>query len=78
MKILFSEFHHRTNLMAPFLVIWCPETKQNPQNFEIQVPKGTPLVKSFEILSRNSFHGLKIVFRRYNLVETSAVRFILG
>jgi hypothetical protein len=27
------------------------------QNFEVQVPKG-----DFDILSRNGFHGLKIVF----------------
>jgi hypothetical protein len=31
------------------------------QNFEIQVPKGTPFVKGFEILSRNRFHGSKMV-----------------
>jgi hypothetical protein len=51
MKILLSEFHPRTNLT----------TQQNTQNFEIKVPKGTPLVKVFEILSRNGFHGLKMV-----------------
>jgi hypothetical protein len=33
-------------------VPWCPKTKQNTQNLEIQVSKGTPLVKAFEILSR--------------------------
>jgi hypothetical protein len=31
------------------------------QNFKVQVPKGTPLVNVFEILSRNGFHGLKMV-----------------
>jgi hypothetical protein len=43
------------------LVIWGPETKLNTQNFEIQVPKGTHFVKGFEILSRNSFNGSKMV-----------------
>jgi hypothetical protein len=62
MKNLLSEFHHRTNLTALFLVILGPETKLYTQNFQkIQVPKGTPLAKGFEILSRNSFHGLKMV-----------------
>jgi hypothetical protein len=61
MKIFLGEFHPRTNLMALFLVSWCPETKQNTQNINIQVPKGTPLVKVFEILLRNGFHGLKMV-----------------
>jgi hypothetical protein len=32
------------------IISWCSETKQNTQNFEIQVPKGTPPVKVFEIL----------------------------
>jgi hypothetical protein len=73
MKILLSEFHPKTNLM----VTWGPETKLNTQNFEIQVTKGTLLVKVFEILPKNSFHGLK-VFRRYNLVKKSVVRSILG
>jgi hypothetical protein len=40
---------------------WCPETKQNTQNFEIQVLKGTPIVQVFEILSRNGFHGVQKV-----------------
>jgi hypothetical protein len=31
------------------------------QNSEVQVPKGTPLVKVFEILPRNGFHDLKMV-----------------
>jgi hypothetical protein len=31
------------------------------QNFKVEVPKGTPLVKVFKILSRNGFHGLKMV-----------------
>jgi hypothetical protein len=43
------------------LVICGPETKLYTQNFEIQVPKGTPFIKGFEILSRNSFYGSKIV-----------------
>jgi hypothetical protein len=43
------------------VVIWGPETKLYIQNFEIQVPKGTPFVKGFEILSRNIFHGSKMV-----------------
>jgi hypothetical protein len=29
---------------------------------KVQVTKGTPLVKVFEILSRNGFHGLKMGF----------------
>jgi hypothetical protein len=50
MKNLLSEFHHRTNLTALLSSIsWGPETKLNTQNFEIQVPKGTPFVKGFEI-----------------------------
>jgi hypothetical protein len=61
MKILLSEFHPRTNLTALSPSILVPETKQNTQNFEIQVPKGTPLVKVLEILSRNGFHGVKMV-----------------
>jgi hypothetical protein len=61
MKILLSEFHPRTILTDFSLVSWCLKTKQNTQNFEIQVPKGTPLVKVFEILSRNGFHVLKMV-----------------
>jgi hypothetical protein len=49
------------------------------QNFEVQVPKGTPLVKVFEILSRNGFNeNGSIVFSRYDLVRKSVVRFILG
>jgi hypothetical protein len=58
MKILFSEFQPRRHFC---LVSWCPETKQNTQNFEIQVPKGILLVKVFEISSRNGFRGLKMV-----------------
>jgi hypothetical protein len=57
MKILFSEFH-LTALLSSILV---SKTKQKTQNFEIQVPKGTLLVKVFKILSRKSFHGLKMV-----------------
>jgi hypothetical protein len=40
-----------------------------------------PLVEVFEILPRNCFHGLKmvfIVFRRYDVVEKNVARFILG
>jgi hypothetical protein len=62
-------------------VIWGPETKLYTQNFEFQVPKGTPLVKVFWdfvkerfSLPENSF----IVFNRYDLVQKSVVRFILG
>jgi hypothetical protein len=31
------------------------------QNFEVQVSKGTPLVKVFGNFPRNGFHGLKMV-----------------
>jgi hypothetical protein len=34
MKILFSEFHHRTNLTAPLFVIWSPKTKLQTKNFD--------------------------------------------
>jgi hypothetical protein len=70
MKIFLCEFYPRTNLTAFCLVSWYPETKQNTQNFEIQVPEGT-----FRLSwPKNGF----IVFRRYDLVEKSVVRFILG
>jgi hypothetical protein len=55
-NFLLSEFRPRTNLTALL-----SRNKKNTQNFEIQVPKGTHLVKVFEILSRNGFHGLKMV-----------------
>jgi hypothetical protein len=70
-KILLSEFRPWTN----------PGTKNNTQNFEIKASKGTPLVNFFRefVIERipwpkNGF----IVFRRYDLVEKSIVRFILG
>jgi hypothetical protein len=49
-------------------------------NFKVQVPKGTSLVKVFEILSRNGSwaENAFIVFSRYDLVQKSVVRFILG
>jgi hypothetical protein len=40
------------------LVIWSPETKLNAQNFEFQVPKGTPFVKGFEIFVKEQFSWL--------------------
>jgi hypothetical protein len=46
------------------LKFWLPESFRStwyPQNFEVQVPKGTPLVKVFDILSRNGFNDLKMV-----------------
>jgi hypothetical protein len=58
MKNLLSEFYHRTNLTALLLVIWDPETKLNTQNFEIQVPQGTPLVKGVEIFVKEQFSWL--------------------
>jgi hypothetical protein len=51
-KILFSEFHPRTNLTALLSSILVSKNKQ--------VLKGT-LVKGFEISSWNGFHGLKMV-----------------
>jgi hypothetical protein len=61
MKNLLSEFHRRTNLTAPLFSNLGSETKLYTQNFEIQVSKGTPIAKGFEILSKNSFHGSKTV-----------------
>jgi hypothetical protein len=49
------------------LVIWGPETKLNTQKFEVQVLKGTRLVKGFEIFVKEQFIWLEngfIVFRR--------------
>jgi hypothetical protein len=60
-SVLFYEFHHRTNLTALLSGNLGSETKLYTQNFEIQVPKGTPFVKGFEILSKNSFNGSKMV-----------------
>jgi hypothetical protein len=40
------------------LVTWDPETKLNTQNFEIQVPKGTPFVKGFEIFVKGQISWL--------------------
>jgi hypothetical protein len=67
MKNLLNEFHDRTNLTALLFVIWGPKTKLNTQNFEIQVPKGTPFVKGFEIFVKEQFSWLEndfFVFRR--------------
>jgi hypothetical protein len=57
MKNLLSEFHHRTE------VIWGPETKLNTQNFEIQVPKGTPLVKGLRFCQGTVFMARKWFYR---------------
>jgi hypothetical protein len=35
MKVLFSEYHRRTNLLALLFKIWSPEIRLHTQNFEI-------------------------------------------
>jgi hypothetical protein len=61
MKNLLSEFHDRTNLTAPLFGNLGSKKKLYAQNFQIQVPKGTPFVKGFEIFSKNSFNSSKLV-----------------
>jgi hypothetical protein len=69
-------------IWRPFcLVTWGPETKPNTQNFEIQVHKGTPLVKVFWDFVKERFSWPEnsfIMFSRYDLGKKSVVRFILG
>jgi hypothetical protein len=51
------------------------------QNFEVKVPKGTPLVKVFWNFVKERFSWPEngfIVFSRYDLVKKSVVRFNLG
>jgi hypothetical protein len=60
MKNLLCELHHRTNLTA-LLFSSLGFINKTTQKFEFQVPKGTPFVKGFKILSRNSFNGSKMV-----------------
>jgi hypothetical protein len=48
MKILFSKFHHSTNLTAPLLSNWGPKTKLQTLNFEIYKFKGLLQISDFE------------------------------
>jgi hypothetical protein len=41
-----------------FSNLFSPETKLNTQNFEIQVSKGNPFVKGFEIFVKEQFSWL--------------------
>jgi hypothetical protein len=85
--LLFSDYTSHTNSDSEWenenfverISSWCPETKQNTQNFEIQVSKCkfVNFLRFFQgtvIMAQKRF----ILFRRFELFQKSVARFILG
>jgi hypothetical protein len=75
MKILLSEFHPRT-ILTPLLSSNLVSRKKTKYvlrilKFRFLLPKGTPLAKVFELLSRNGFPCSKNGFILFQKVQFS-------